>query len=71
MQFGAICLETLGSTEPYVAFWTLEFRFSVFGGTHSTKCSYSAYASVHCGLCQVFLVGLRIELVILGLPSKR
>jgi len=70
MQFGAICLETLGGTQPYIAFSALEFRFCVFGGTHSTKCSYTAYASVCCGLCQVFLVGSRIKLVILGFSSK-
>jgi len=64
------CLKTWGGTQPYVAFSTLEFRFCVFGRTHSNKCSYISYVSVCCGLCQFFLFGSRMELVVLGLPSE-
>jgi hypothetical protein len=30
MEFGVICLKTVGSTQPHAAFWTLEFRSSCF-----------------------------------------
>jgi hypothetical protein len=33
MQFGAMCLETWGGTQLYVAFSTLNFHFCVFDGT--------------------------------------
>jgi hypothetical protein len=38
VQFGVIYLKTWASTQPDVAFWTLEFYscFFVFSGTHTT-----------------------------------
>jgi hypothetical protein len=45
MQFGVIYLETWGSTQSYVAFWTLEFSF-VFGRTHMAPNSLTLYKPV-------------------------
>jgi hypothetical protein len=48
MQFGVIYLKTQGSTQPYVAFSTLEFRscFFVFGGTHTAPNSLTLHKPV-------------------------
>jgi hypothetical protein len=48
MQFGVIYLKTWGSTQPCVAFLTLEFRSCsfVFGGTHVVPNSLTLHKSV-------------------------
>jgi hypothetical protein len=48
MQFGVIYLETWGSTQPYVALSTLEFRscFFVFGGTHTAVNSFTLHKPI-------------------------
>jgi hypothetical protein len=48
MQFGVIYLKTWGSTQPYVALSTLEFRscFFVFGGTHMAANSFTPHQPV-------------------------
>ena len=45
MQLGVIYLETWGSTQPYVAFSTLEFCscFFVFGATHTAANSFTLH----------------------------
>jgi hypothetical protein len=45
MQFGVMYLKTWGSTQPYVAFSTLEFHsfFFVFGGTHMAASSFTRH----------------------------
>jgi hypothetical protein len=48
MQFCMTYLQTWGSTQPYVAFWTLDFRplFFVFGGTHVSPNSLTLHKPV-------------------------
>jgi hypothetical protein len=68
MQFGVIYFKTTGTTQPYVGFSTHIFCcFFVFGRTHGTKFSYTAWAGVCRVLGQVFLVGSWMRLVFLHL----
>ena len=63
MQFCVIYLETLGSTQPYVAFLTpgICSCFFVFGGTR--KALNFLHCTIQCLLCKVILVDSCMELV--------
>ena len=55
MQFCTIYLVTCSSTQPYVAFWTPDFRsFFRFGGTHTSP------NSLHCiSRCLISLIAIQ------------
>jgi hypothetical protein len=56
MQFGVIYRETWGSTQPYVALSTLEFRscLFVFGGAHMVPNSRTSHKPLSCILSCLF-----------------
>ena len=75
MQFGVICLETWGSIQPYVAFWTFKFHSCCFGysRTHPAPSSLPFHMPVFAVSCvrSVYLVdGWDLSFVPCGLSSR-
>jgi hypothetical protein len=71
MQFCMIYLETWDSTQPYVAFSTLDYRsfFFVFGGTHTSPNSLTLdvwflswwFKRLHCLAYRILLLGQAVD----------